>query len=147
MTSCNPMNPTTDITETTYNPKAPVTNPNPYIAGTDITLPTVSSRLNEMIDFLRLDVKTASTIVPSEVIKNGDMIEFGYHNDYLNTDDKLTINQVLSTKDSLVYDGTSVDNDTGSLSYIRHTITQTETGTVDKKEETKRGIPPSENPG
>jgi len=150
MTSCSPMNPPTDPTETIYNPKNTATNPNTYIGGTDttvVTTPSVSKGITDMVDYLGLKVKTASTIGASEVIKNGDVIEFSYHDDYLNTDDKLKINQELSKKDTMVYDGTSVDNDTGALSYIRHTFTQVNQGTVVKKEITKRGKPPYENSG
>jgi len=151
LTGCQPFNPPEDPIETTYNPKTP-TSPNTYIGGVDSTgvvaeTKSVSDKLSDMVDYLRVDVKTASTIGASEVVKQGDVIEFGYHDDYMNTDEKLSINQELSTKDALVFDGTSKDLESGQVSYIRHTITSTDDGTVVKKQVTKLGKPPSENSG
>ena len=109
--------------------------------------PAVSDAIAGIVDSLGITAKTSSSIGASEVIKNGDVIESSSHDNASNTDEKLTINQALSTKDALVYDGTSIDNETGNISYIRHTITQTDSGTIVKKQSTKYGKPPSENSG
>jgi len=150
MTSCSTMNPPENPTETTNNPKTPQTNPNTYVTGADsivVTTPTVSSKLTDMANFLGLNVKSCDAFTPTDVIKNDDVIEFGYHEDAANTDYKLDINKDLTTKDTRVFDGTSIDNKSGNISYIRYEVASADGGTVVKKLSTKYGKPISENSG
>jgi len=110
--------------------------------------PSVSDQVSNIVDSLGITpVDKQLTVTNPDVIKEGNLIQFGYHDD-LNSDYNLSINQELSTKDSLVYDGTNTNTVSGQVSYVRQTITTTADGaTVIKKQTTKQGKPISENSG
>ncbi|MEI6754609.1 MAG: hypothetical protein WCK78_15755 [Paludibacter sp.] len=128
-----------------------VGKPNTYGIATDsITTGHTSAAqtLCDIFDYLGIPaVKLASDIKVSEVIKNGDIIKFGYHDDFYNTDLQFAINEELSTKDTLVFDGTSKNSEFGTTSYRRYKYSSTADGVVVQELITKRGKPPSENTG
>ncbi|MEI6752989.1 MAG: hypothetical protein WCK78_07455 [Paludibacter sp.] len=129
-----------------------VAKPNTYGIATDsITTgqTTVAKHLADMFTQLGIPVvKLASSIQVSDVIKNGDVIQFGYHDNFYNTDLKLAINEELSTKDTLVFDGISNDlSPFGGINYIRYKVAPTADGVLMKQMCTKFGEPPSENSG
>jgi len=150
MNSCSPMNPP-EITVPT-NPQKPTTNNNnTYVTPTDSTqqtTPSVSQNLLQIAEFAGITpVGKELTITNPDAVKEGDFIQFGYHDD-LNSDYNLSINQELSTKDVKVYDGTNTNTVSGQVSYIRYTATKTADGaTVVNKQKTKQGKPISENSG
>lgn len=151
LSSCNkdddplatiPMVPTTeDTTRTTPDSIAPAP-----VDSSTIQSP-VQKQLAAITSALNLATVEAYGAYGNSAIHVGDMIEMGYHDGVANTDIKLKVNTDLSTKDKMVYDGTSTDCEFGDVLYVRHTITQSSDGIIVKKARTKLGKPPSENTG
>ena len=80
----------------------------------------------------------------NSLIKKGNLIELGYHDDAYNMDYNLKINDDLSTKDKMVFDGTSKNLISGKLSYIRYTATSivlNDSAVVLQKQRTADGLP------
>ncbi len=107
------------------------------------------TQLIDMIGKLGLAaVTTSSSVSPTSIIRKGDVVEFGFHDDWANTDIKLKINEELCTKDKMVFDGTGKDFGTGQFSYIRYNISKSsDGGTIVQEQVTKLGKPISENSG
>ena len=147
MTSCT--DPYTDSLQEVFIPKAPKSADSTYVVPIGANAEnTADDEPRVMFDYLGIPaIMTCSDVSPSEAIKEGTVIEFAYHEDVENLDYKLKINEELSTKDSLVFDGTRKDPSSGIIAYIRQTYTKTIGGSEVKYEMTKRGKPISENSG
>lgn len=108
---------------------------------------SVQNKVYNMISFLGLTVTQSSSngkisnqasesndaCIENVIINAGDLIEFGYHDDYENVDTKLKINKNLSTKDTIIFDGTSKNLESGQVFNIRHTFAKTADGLTIKK--------------
>jgi len=149
MTSCDPMHEEDLPTDIFNDQKDKPISPDTYVVPTVTAKETtVSDNLSLMLESLGISaVKVVSDIYPSDAIKEGDVIDYSYHDNYKNGDYKLKINEGLSTKDTLVFDGTGKDVVSGTINYVRHTIASTADGIVVKEQATKRWKPPSENSG
>jgi hypothetical protein len=90
-------------------------------------------------------VSSSSEVDANSIIRKGDVVEFDYRDNYMNTDNKLKINEELSTKDKMVYDGTMQNTVSGQLHYIRNTITSSDGDAVVKKQMTSDDKPISSN--
>ena len=151
MTSCDPMDEPENLTGLSLNINETPKNPNTYVVGADTAsiateIPTASERFAKMFDCFGITAKTADTIGAHEVIKNGDVIEYSYHDEDTNSDVKLKINQELTTKDALVFDEYNTNLRTGTCGHIIHTMTPTADGFIDKKATLQRWKPPAPEP-
>jgi len=126
-------------------PNKPVITP-AILPAVETETPDVSDKFANMFNSLGITAKTAATIAPSEFVKNGDVIEYSYHDKDTNSDVKLKINQELTTKDTLVFDEYNTNLQTGTCGHIIHTITQTADGFIDKKATLQRWKPPAPEP-
>ena len=106
----------------------------------------VQSQLVDMLKKLGLISSLKSTSgVESSIIAKGDLIEFGYHDDFFNKDCKLKLNEELCNKDKMVFDGTGHNIESGRLSYYRYTANSLDGAVVLKKQSTQDGKPISAN--
>jgi hypothetical protein len=108
----------------------------------------VHEQLKNIFTVLKIPaVSQVNDSIVSPAIVTGDIIQFGYHENADNVNYILSINQQLSTTDTLVFDGTTTNTVSGQVRYIRHTITQSGDGITVNKIRTIGNKPPSENFG
>jgi len=84
-------------------------------------------------------VRTTDKVDAKSIIRKGDVVEFGYHDKNSDYTYKFKINESLSTKDKMVYDGAGHDNITGADDVLRRTISSTSTGLLFKDESESNG--------
>jgi len=94
---------------------------------------SVADKLPAMLKLL--GIVSTEKIVDEEMknAKAGDLIGFSYRDDAAGVDYNLTLNDNLTTVDTLVFDGTAMNLDSGEISYIRQDMASTDDGIIVKE--------------
>jgi hypothetical protein len=99
-----------------------------------------------MVNILKdLGLISVSGATKSLSMQKGDVIQLGYHDNFYKADYKLKINEELSTKDQMVFDGTTTSTSSGQISLVRRTVTPLDSGIVVKEQVSSDEGPISEN--
>jgi hypothetical protein len=122
--------------------KNPTGSEVPPIVVEDKTSTVIQNQLSGLIQ--QMNLASVVGVNSNSLIKKGDLIGFGYHDDAYNKDFNLKINDDLSTKDKMVFDGTGKVLKSGQVSYIRYTATSivlNDSAVVLKRQRTADGLP------
>jgi hypothetical protein len=131
------------LTSCGKNPTGPEVPP---ITVEDTTSTVIQNQLSDLIQ--QMNLASVVGVNSNSLIKKGDLIGLGYHDGNYNDDINLKINDDLSTKDKMVFDGTSYYLESGKLTYIRYTATPTvlnDSAVVLNKQRTLGDQPISDN--
>jgi hypothetical protein len=107
-----------------------------------VQVPVQKNMVNMLKDLGLISVSGATK---SMSMQKGDVIQLGYHDNFYKEDYKLKINEDLSTKDQMVFDGNKTSTSSGQITLVRRTVTPADSGIVVKEQISYDAGPISEN--